>query len=213
MKPTPALPPENVSDGPRCREHRVLKLARAQYFCEECEAERHAEKHSGDAPYFVQRNDAKGETLVVTGPDGEIGIIFAEEHEADAEDLADRLNEAYAHGQANPDAETTTDDHMRCLDNLLMLGRRILAHPHKAAELAGHIVRFAMEGGAVAPGLLREAAPPAPTPPQWCHAESPDPRPDDDPSPFVCTLPFGHAGEHVAEDIYNQVKSRWTATP
>lgn len=48
------------------------------------------------------------------------------------------------------------------LNSVLMLARRIIAHPHKAVELAEHIERIAQEGGAVSPGLLRDVAAPAP---------------------------------------------------
>lgn len=44
-------------------------------------------------------------------------------------------------------------------------------------------------------------------PDEWCHAVSPLERPDDD--PYVCTLPLGHSGSHIAEDIYDEIKSVW----
>lgn len=56
---------------------------------------------------------------------------------------------------------------------------------------------------ALAPPVVQDAAP------EWCHAESPKPREDDD--PFVCTLKRGHAGNHIAEDVYGQVQDSWPA--
>lgn len=68
-------------------------------------------------------------------------------------------------------------------------------------------LREAFAAGYVAGRLEERAVVDEDLPDEWCHAESPLERPDDD--PYVCTLPLGHSGSHIAEDIYGAIKSVW----